>query len=209
MDDKEAFEIALAENIQRKSLDPVEEATAFKTYVEQLGWGGVKTLAEKIGKSPEYVSHRISLLNLPKDVLEDVRAGNISVTAAYELLGLTHTSDHEQTEIAKDIASFKFSSREVRQIVRASRKESRNVTTLSEDNYKFVNQTGNEEDATRKIIRSAIIIHRISLVRLDKLINECRDQSVKDFLLSQRIRIHSFIDECISYRKISGSSNHK
>ena len=40
LDDKEAFEISLVENIHRKSLSPIEEAYAFKSYVKELGWGG-------------------------------------------------------------------------------------------------------------------------------------------------------------------------
>ena len=59
MTNKQAFEIQLSENIQRKSMDPIEEAEAFRRYVIDFGWGGVSDLAKKIGKSEEYVSHRI------------------------------------------------------------------------------------------------------------------------------------------------------
>ncbi len=68
LDDKSSFEIALTENIQRKTLDPIEEAVAFKRYCDELGWGGQSELAKKIGKSQEYISHRIALLDLPDDV---------------------------------------------------------------------------------------------------------------------------------------------
>ena len=50
MSDKQAYEIQLTENIQRKSMDPVEEAEAFRRYVMESGWGGVSELAKKIGK---------------------------------------------------------------------------------------------------------------------------------------------------------------
>ena len=55
---KQAFEIMLTENIQRRSMDPVEEAEALENMYE-FGWGGVSELGRKIGKSEEYVSHRI------------------------------------------------------------------------------------------------------------------------------------------------------
>ena len=45
MSDKQAYEIQLTENMQRKSMDPVEEAEAFRRYVIDLGWGGVTGLA--------------------------------------------------------------------------------------------------------------------------------------------------------------------
>ena len=64
-DDKEAFEISLIENIQRRTLNPIEEAHAFRTYVSDFGWGGISELANKIGKSASYVDRRLQLLDLP------------------------------------------------------------------------------------------------------------------------------------------------
>jgi ParB family transcriptional regulator, chromosome partitioning protein len=55
LDDKASFEVALVENIQRHTLDPIEEAFAFKKYVSEFGWGGVSDLAQKISKSPSKV----------------------------------------------------------------------------------------------------------------------------------------------------------
>lgn len=48
MSDRQAYEIQLTENIQRKSMDPMEEAEAFKKYVVDFGWGAVSELAKKI-----------------------------------------------------------------------------------------------------------------------------------------------------------------
>jgi ParB family transcriptional regulator, chromosome partitioning protein len=39
LDDKAAFEVSLIENIQRQTLNPLDEAQAFKTYVDDFGWG--------------------------------------------------------------------------------------------------------------------------------------------------------------------------
>ncbi|MGA9150979.1 MAG: ParB/RepB/Spo0J family partition protein [Candidatus Nitrosopolaris sp.] len=47
--DKQAFEVSLVENIQRKTISPLDEANAFKAYVSDFGWGGVSDLASKIG----------------------------------------------------------------------------------------------------------------------------------------------------------------
>ena len=70
LSDKHAYEIQLTENVQRKSMDPIEEAEAYQKYVNEYGWGGVSDLGQKIGKSEEYVSHRMQLLKLPGDVRE-------------------------------------------------------------------------------------------------------------------------------------------
>ena len=50
VDDKESYEVALAENLQQKSTDPIEEARAFQKYVHNFGWGAESDLAKKIGK---------------------------------------------------------------------------------------------------------------------------------------------------------------
>ena len=88
IDDQTAFEIALMENIQRKEFDPFEEGKAYQKYVMEYGWGSVTELAQKIGKSPQLVSARISLLNLPKDHFRDIRDSKLNVSQATELASL-------------------------------------------------------------------------------------------------------------------------
>src|SRR5947209_2111088 len=85
MSDKQAYEIQLTENMQRKSMDPVEEAEAFRRYVIDFGWGGVSELAKKLGKSEEYVSHRMQLLKLTEEIRQQVIIDRINVSQALEL----------------------------------------------------------------------------------------------------------------------------
>ncbi len=65
--DPELLEIGLLENIQRDDLDPLEEAQAFHTMIEQRGYS-IRRLAERIGKDKGYVENRIALLDIPEDV---------------------------------------------------------------------------------------------------------------------------------------------
>ena len=51
LDDKKAFEISIIENVQRHTLNPIDESLAFRKYVEQFGWGGVSELSQKLSKS--------------------------------------------------------------------------------------------------------------------------------------------------------------
>ena len=53
LSDKEAYEVSLIENVQHKTLDAIEEAEAFKSYVEEYGYGGESELASRIGKSQQ------------------------------------------------------------------------------------------------------------------------------------------------------------
>jgi ParB family chromosome partitioning protein len=62
LSDKEAFEVSIIENVQRMTLEAMDEATAFKTYVSYKGWGGVSQLAAKLGKSVSNVTKRIMFL---------------------------------------------------------------------------------------------------------------------------------------------------
>ena len=109
--DKDAFEIQLVENIQRKTLDPIEEAQAFKLYVRDYGWGGVTYLAETIMKSEQYVSSRIQLLKLPQNVIDKVKSGELKVSHAFELLGLEGKSLENMSD---DIINKNMSVKDIR-----------------------------------------------------------------------------------------------
>lgn len=86
LSDKDAFELQLVENIQRRTLNSVEEARAFKVYVTEYGWGGITQLALTIMKSEQYVSSRIQLLNLPEDILQKIEMEELKVSHALEIL---------------------------------------------------------------------------------------------------------------------------
>src|SRR5215203_2787258 len=109
--DKDAFEIQLVENIQRKTLDPIEEAQAFKLYVRDYGWGGITYLAETIMKSEQYVSSRLQLLELPQKVIDRIKSGELKVSHAFELLGLEHKS---RESASYDVISKNMSVKEIR-----------------------------------------------------------------------------------------------
>src|ERR671910_1407842 len=109
--DKDAFEIQLVENIQRKTLDPMEEAQAFKLYVRDYGWGGITHLAEAIMKSEQYVSSRIQLLKLPQNVIDKVKSDELKVSHAFELLSLEGESLENMSD---DIINKNMSVKDIR-----------------------------------------------------------------------------------------------
>jgi ParB family chromosome partitioning protein len=125
-DDKEAYEISLIENLQQKSMNPIEEAKAFRKYVEIFGWGGESDLSTRIGKSQEYISRRIRLLSLPEDMQNEIMRQRITVGLAQELFAI---DDFEFVQdLCKSITdnnnnnnNNKLNTREVRQIVRITR----------------------------------------------------------------------------------------
>ena len=115
LDDREAFEVSLLENIQRETLNPIEEARAFRNYVDEFGYGGETELARKIAKSQEYVSKRIGLLSLPQRVQDQIMRRRITPSVAQEL---TLLSDDDAEEMADEIGAHGLTLREVRRIIR-------------------------------------------------------------------------------------------
>ena len=113
MSDKQAYEIQLTENIQRKTMEPIEEAEAFRRYVIDFGWGGVSELAKKIGMSEVYVSHRIQLLKLPDDIKEQIFNNRLNVSQALELTNLPFDS---RTEIMNHVVNNNLTVRQIREV---------------------------------------------------------------------------------------------
>ena len=83
----QAAEIAIIENIQRQDLNAYEEAAAYSSLMEQYDLTQ-EDVAEKVGKSRSAVANAMRLLDLPDDVLEMLKTGDISAGHARALLGL-------------------------------------------------------------------------------------------------------------------------
>src|SRR6266481_696590 len=76
--DKEAFEIALIENIQREDLNPIEEAEAFKRLIEEHGLTQ-EELAGRVGKDRSTVANALRLLRLPESIKQAIVDGQLSM----------------------------------------------------------------------------------------------------------------------------------
>jgi ParB family transcriptional regulator, chromosome partitioning protein len=136
LSDKDAFEIQMVENIQRRTLNSVEEARSFKLYVTDYGWGGITQLANAIMKSEQYVSSRIQLLNLPEDILQKIESEELKVSHALEILGF---GENEQKIVASSAISKKLSVRDLRNIknimnAKDNATTTYNIDTCSDDN---------------------------------------------------------------------------
>src|SRR5918995_2801365 len=147
--DKDAFEIQLVENIQRRTLDPIEEAQAFKLYVRDYGWGGITYLAETIMKSEQYVSSRIQLLKLPQNVIDKVKSSELKVSHAFELLGLEGKSlENMSDDIINKNMSVKDIRRHKHQLAFAKDKETVENTAAVEKRAKMEMEIVRETENT-------------------------------------------------------------
>jgi ParB family chromosome partitioning protein len=87
--DREAFELALVENLQRADLNAIEEAEAFEVLVREHGLTQ-EAVAGRVGKDRSTVANALRLLKLPADVRDQVRGGELEMGHARALLGLEH-----------------------------------------------------------------------------------------------------------------------
>lgn len=113
--DAELIEIGLAENIQRQDLDPLEEAQAFRTFMDQRGYT-IAGLAERIGKDRSYVEGRVALLRTPDDVQQMVSQRPDTIRVAREIAKLP--TAHERQPLIEGVLAGRLSKDDVRELVR-------------------------------------------------------------------------------------------
>ncbi len=77
LSDQEVLEVALVENLQRRDLDPIEEAEGYRQLVETYGLDQ-ETLARAVGKSRSHICHMLRLLRLPHHAQHLLREGRVS-----------------------------------------------------------------------------------------------------------------------------------
>jgi ParB/RepB/Spo0J family partition protein len=77
MSDDEAFDVMTIENLQREDLTELEEAESFKAYIDKRGEGSAVQLAERTGINITYIRRRVSVLDLPKQVLKAWEQGKL------------------------------------------------------------------------------------------------------------------------------------
>jgi len=199
MTNKQAFEIQLSENIQRKSMDPIEEAEAFRRYVIDFGWGGMSDLAKKIGKSEEYVSHRIQLLKLSEEIKKKIASNRLNVSKAIEISTIPI---EKQSEIVGEIIENNLSVKRIRELKMILREN------ISED-YSTIGLTNGNNYLSKslKITKKASLSLKVTLARIDNLIEESQiliepeeRTEIMNFLMELRIRIHELIDDTIKFK---------
>jgi ParB family chromosome partitioning protein len=213
VDDKNAYEISLIENVQQKTMSPIEEARAFKEYVDTFGWGSESDLARRIGKSQEYISKRIRLLSLPESLQKDVLEGRISVSAAEELLPVNDKVIVQ--ELGDYIAQNGLNKEETRQIVKVTRKNFDIQNRLVKDKIASIRLKDLEEgraqerglsevyDTLRAMLKKSILGIRISLKNIDDVAEELEELQYEDsrygwiineIIMQNRFRLHEQLD---------------
>jgi len=118
--DQEALELALIENIQRRDLNPMEEAEAFSHLIEQYKMTQ-QELADKIGKDRVTIANTLRLLNLSADVRAFVSSGELSMGHAKVLL--MAADPKLQKQLAQKSIKDKLSVRALEKLIAKSMEE--------------------------------------------------------------------------------------
>jgi ParB family chromosome partitioning protein len=176
-------------------MDPIEEAEAFRRYVIDFGWGGVSELARKIGKSEEYVSHHMQLLKLPEEIKHRIMNNSLKVSQAIEIVQVPHD---KQQRIASEVINNNLTVRQIREL---------KITLKEEETFNKIITSAKDESRSAAIAKKASLTLKITLARVDNLINEVHttiepDQRAEiiNFLMGIRLSIHSLIDESIRFK---------
>ena len=106
VDDKEALELAIIENVQRVDLNPLEEAQGYEQLIEQFSYTQ-QDLAQVIGKSRSHVANTLRLLKLPREVRDMVTNGLLTAGHARTLI-----TAEDPAAIAREIVERGLSVRE-------------------------------------------------------------------------------------------------
>jgi len=112
VDKLKSLEFSIVENVQRKDLNPIEEAQGYKRLIDDFYYDQDK-VAKFIGKSRAHISNCLRLLSLPKEVIDLIIDEKISQGHAKILVGLDNV-----ILLAKKIVSKKLSVRQTENLVR-------------------------------------------------------------------------------------------
>ncbi len=107
LDDRKYFEIALIENLQREDLNPVEEASGYRSLIDNYGLTQ-EQVAESVGKSRSAVTNMLRLLSLNKSALDALKNNEITAGHARAILSAkTDDAAAKMLEAAKAGASVR------------------------------------------------------------------------------------------------------
>ena len=118
---KEAFELALIENVQREDLDAIEFAEALQRLVDEHGYTQ-ESLAQRLGKDRSTITNALRLLKLPDAVRAKVIEGELSEGHARALLGAP--DDATLAALAERVLKGRLNVRQTEALVRAAKKPS-------------------------------------------------------------------------------------
>jgi ParB family transcriptional regulator, chromosome partitioning protein len=181
--DDELLELALIENVQRKDLNPIEEAEAYEKLIKFFSYTQEQA-AEKVGKKRSTVTNRLRLLQLPDFIKEDIGEGRITEGHSRAILRLS--GDDMAMKNARDqIISKGLSVRQAEKLTSRLKQEKRKGTTTPQRSENvsiptaitssLLNKVTNKLDSKINLVqngsRGKLEIEYYSLDHLERLVD--------------------------------------
>lgn len=151
-----SLELALVENIQRQDLNPLEEAHAYASLIEDFELTQ-EEVAQRVGKDRSSIANYVRLLKLPEEIKESIQREELTMGHARAISGLERAQD--QIELAHRILAEQLSVRQTELLIRhlhSSRKTDKKTEPISastDPNVKAAEQRLQEYFGTRVVIR--------------------------------------------------------
>jgi len=117
LDDNQALEVALVENLQRQDLSPLEEAEAYQRLIDDFG-NKQEDIGRAVGKSRSHVANSLRLLGLPEGVKTYLKNGQLSAGHARALL-----SSADPETVARRVVKRQLNVRQTERLVQDEKPE--------------------------------------------------------------------------------------
>lgn len=183
-DSKTKLELAIIENLQREDLNPIDRARAFMRLADEFNLTHGQ-IGKKMGKSREYVSNSLRLLQLPQEIMEGLQNRRISEGHARTLMMLNDRPD-EQTTLFKEIVYKKMSVRESEQVARTIAKEKTRKKDPNRDpkldtyQEQFAEKLGTRVSIEAREVGGKIVIDFFSPEDLDTILKMLSENPTED-----------------------------
>ena len=147
-DNLKSLEFAIIENVQRRDLNPIEEAESYQNLIENFGYDQER-VSQFIGKSRSHISNCLRLLTLPEKLINLIRSEKISQGHAKILIGLDNA-----VFLAEKIIKKKLSVRQTENLVRALKKSPRTSFKIKNSNIEALENNLTDKIGMRVLINS-------------------------------------------------------
>ena len=170
VDNLKSLEFAIVENVQRKDLNPIEEAQGYKRLIDEFNYDQDK-VSKFIGKSRAHISNCLRLLSLPQEIIDFIIEEKLSQGHAKILVGLDNA-----LLLAKKIIQKKLSVRQAENLVRLLKSNSNSSNKRKDPNILSLEKELTDKIGMRVFVKNTrnnsgtIILEYKSIDQLNRLV---------------------------------------
>jgi ParB family chromosome partitioning protein len=157
IENQQALEFGIIENIQREDLNPIEEAQAYQRLAREFNLSQ-QEISEKVGKERSTVTNSIRLLSLPKKIQDYIAMDSLSSGHAKLLLSLEN--QEQVLKLAESIIKNKLSVRAVEKYIKTLKEEKVEKNIFKSNDIKERLVKGMEENLQKKLSTKTTITYK-------------------------------------------------